>query len=87
MDELNLLRQIFETATTTPLGEKITTFMVAWYFVRKTIKGHFTAIEGALSNLNTSISDLRKAMLEVETAHSSRLNRLETEVENLKGAK
>lgn len=87
MDELTLLRQIFDTATTTPLGEKITTFMVAWYFVRKTIKGHFSAIETALKNINLSVGELKTAMTNVETAHAARLQKLETEVEDLKKEK
>jgi hypothetical protein len=87
MDELALLKDIFQHMTGTPLGEKITTFMIAWYFVRKTIKKEFSLINGSLGTLNTSIDDLRKALTTIESGHSLRLSVLETEVKSLKTTK
>lgn len=84
MEELELLKTAVETATGTPIGEKLTTFMVAWYFVRKTIRGEFAAINSSLEKINESVSDLMGAMKDVEAAHEARLEVLEVEVRNIK---
>lgn len=84
MSELEILKMVFDSATGTPIGEKLTTFMVAWYFVRKTIKGHFSAIEKSLEKINDNLGDLKDTMEDLEASHSVRLEALEEDVKSLK---
>lgn len=84
MSELEILKMVFDTATGTPIGEKLTTFLIAWYFVRKTIKGHFTAIEGSLEKINDNLTDLKDTVSDLEASHNDRLEAVEKDVKQLK---
>lgn len=76
MDELQLLKTIFEHMTNTPIGEKITVFMVAWFFVRRTIKAEFKTIDTTIKMLNDTI-------VKLETAHALRITLLDTALKAL----
>lgn len=80
MDELTILKTVFEHALSTPIGEKIATFMFAWFFVRRAIKAQFQMIDTTLKALNESL-------IKIETAHSLRITLLETEFRKWKEEK
>lgn len=66
------------------IGPDTAKFLLAWFMVKGTIKGHLSSIEGSLKSITSKIGDLKDSMEKMETAYASRLDNLETEVRNLK---
>jgi len=83
---MNTLKEFFELITNSPLGVEITKFMVAWFFVRRTVKGSFDDINVSLKGIRGEIGGLKNELLKLEGDHSGRLNNLENEIKDLKKA-
>ncbi len=66
------------------IGPDTAKFLLAWFMVKGTIKGHFSSVETSLKALTSKIGDLKDSMEKMETAHARRLDNLETEVKSLK---
>lgn len=60
--------------------QKIEIFVIAWFFIRRTIAGHFNKIEEALGNVAVQVKKLGESLERLETDHSVRLTNLETRV-------
>jgi hypothetical protein len=58
--------------------EKLTVFMIAWWFVKRGMKEHLGKIESGLTAVATNVGELKEAMTKIETAHSTRIGALET---------
>lgn len=67
--------------------QKIEIFFIAWFFIRRTIAGHFKKIEDGLSNVAGEVSKLGESLSRVESNHSQRLNNLERWQSEVKGGK
>lgn len=83
MDEIQIVGALLTKSVESELGKDLISILVAWLIVRRTVLGHFAAIEGSLRGINESVNDLKDVMTKVENAHSSRLTKLENEVEIL----
>ena len=66
------------------IGPDTAKFLLAWFMVKGTIKGHLSSIEGSLKSITSKIGDLKDSMEKMETAHARRLDNLEIEVKSLK---
>lgn len=81
----SMLRSSLSEAAHSDLTEKITVFLIAWWFVKRTIKEHFSRIEAGLNAVADNVNDLKVAMTQVEMNHSARISALEKGVDNLSG--
>lgn len=66
------------------IGPDMGKFLLAWFIVKGTIKGHFKAVEDGLTSLTSGVKELKIAVESMELAHTRRLDNLELEVRNLK---
>ena len=66
------------------IGEKLTVFMVAWFFVRRAMKEHLGKIETGLASVALNLGELKEALTRVETIHSTKIDNLEVGLTNLK---
>ena len=67
------------------LAEKLTVFMVAWFFVKRAMKEHLGKIETGLASVAMNLGELKEALTRVESIHSTKINNLEAGLNNLKG--
>jgi hypothetical protein len=65
------------------LTQKIEIFVIAWFFIRRTISGHFAKIETALGNVADQVEKLGLSLQRLESDHSTRLLILEKRVTNV----
>lgn len=89
-----LLQEILTDAAKAELSQRLIVFMIIWFVVRRSIRGHFVSIEEGLKEVAHSVNELSCNMLKLETAHAARLEKLETSmisisnrVENLEETK
>ena len=82
---LDYIGKFFGSGFAADISKDVTKFLIAWWFVQKKISTHLSAIEGTLKILTINISKLADSMKEMESNHSSRLKKLEDEVDDLKG--
>jgi len=84
MFRLELLTDVLGEAAKADISQKITIFMIVWWFVKRTISEHFKKVEDGLAHVAKNVSDLKDALTEVEHNHSMRLGNLESSVSDLK---
>ena len=66
------------------LGQKVFIFLMAWWVVKGTIKGHFEKIETGLNSVAQNVNMLKETMEGIEQSHSVRICKLESVVDQLK---
>lgn len=80
LDLLHYLGEFLLTLHNQDFTQKIEIFVIAWFFIRRTIAGHFNKIESALGNVANQVEKLGESLERVETNHSVRLTKLESRV-------
>jgi hypothetical protein len=83
---LEFIKEHAPEAMRSQLATNLTTFIIAWWFVRKSVKEHFKSIGDSLKSLTVSVDELKTSIISLETSHGLRISNLEDNVEKLKTA-
>lgn len=82
--EVVLLEFVLKTASEafkSDLGQKIIVFILAWWIVKGTIKGHLNKIESGLQLVATNVNSLKDSI----EGHNDRIVKIETDIKHLNG--
>ena len=77
------LQELLGDAAKTDLTQKITVFLVAWFFIKRTVKEHFVKIETGLQAVATNVSELKQELVKIQLDHSSKIDALQDDVKLL----
>jgi hypothetical protein len=82
LDQFEFISGFLSQAAQTSLGEKIIVVMVVWFFMGRKVAEHFKGLEKGMADgfkgVREELLELRLAITHVETDHSNRLGKIET---------
>lgn len=78
-----LIFELLGDAAKSSVTEKITVFMVAWFFVKRAMVEHLGKVESSLKQVSDSVTRMENTLTSVRENHESKIERLEEVFDDL----